>query len=670
MKSHAKSIIESIGVYLPPRICSTDEVLQGCEKPLRFPLEKITGIKNRHMAGEDEFSIDLALQAVADCLKHSKYAPADIDILICCNISRVDAPLTLTFEPCTAIRIKQHFGLEHALVLDISNACAGMFTGMYIVDALLKTGAVRRGMVVSGEYITHLTRTAQKEIDGFMDARLACLTLGDAGAAVILERSTDPAVGFQEFDMQTLGSYSSFCIAKEAATEGWIMFTDAVNMTNSAIKSGGQYALDVIRKTGWSPDVFQHLIMHQTSRMTLDSARREINLLLKNECFHAGNNIINVEQRGNTASTSHIVALADHIRNNRIQPGHRVVFSISASGLTVGAALYTLDDLPERLRQVKSPAPHHTPNFSTPPADEASTAPGIRMESWGTLPATPPGNRNTLEWLYTAATDCLKKSSYAPNDIGLLIYAGVYRSEYVMEPAIAALLAGKLNMNGLLSDTDHRKTLAFDVFNGAVGFFNACFIAQQMIANGRCKAAMIVASEVENNAVHYPDRLMGLRETASAVILDAHPESCLGFSRFVFHDDPHSIQDYSVRSLSQKTGHYLEVIKAGDLEDKYLDCIASAVQDLLQQQGAMPDQINWVFPPQLSTAFIQRLRERLQLPQAKFVDIAGDGPDWFSSSLVYGVAHAHNENAVQPGDTGLMIAVGSGIQAACAIYKF
>ena len=58
-------------------------------------------------------------------------------------------------------------------------------------------------MVVSGEYITRITQTAQKEIESFMDKRLACLTLGDAGAALILEQAPDKKTGFQKFDLQT-----------------------------------------------------------------------------------------------------------------------------------------------------------------------------------------------------------------------------------------------------------------------------------------------------------------------------------------------------------------------------------------------------------------------------------------------------------------------------------
>ena len=132
------------------------------------------------------------------------------------------------------------------------------------------------------------------------------------------------------------------------------MYTDSVNLTDVAVKAGAKHAMNMLQQAGWPPESFQHLIMHQTSGMTLNSARREINLLLKNEIFHDGNTINNLEQRGNTASTSHFVAIADHIRNNKIQSGDKIVFSISASGLTIGTALYVFDDLPNRMRHMES----------------------------------------------------------------------------------------------------------------------------------------------------------------------------------------------------------------------------------------------------------------------------------------------------------------------------
>src|SRR5205823_5621298 len=78
----ATTVIESLGVYLPPKAVTTREVLHGCRTVLRLlPFETLTGIQSRRMAGDTEFSIDLAKRAVADCLARSRYGPEDIDLL-------------------------------------------------------------------------------------------------------------------------------------------------------------------------------------------------------------------------------------------------------------------------------------------------------------------------------------------------------------------------------------------------------------------------------------------------------------------------------------------------------------------------------------------------------------------------------------------------------------
>lgn len=672
MDQKLNTIIESIGVYLPSQMLSTEEVIQGCKNPIPFPFEKVTGIKSRRVAGQHEFSIDLARQAVAECLAKSKYDPADIDLLICCNISRYDGQNMLAFEPSTSVKLRQDFNFSNALVFDITNACAGMFTGIYIVDAFLKAGAIRRGMVVSGEYITHLTQSAQREIEGFMDSRMACLTLGDAGAALILEQATDQQTGFQEIDMQTFGRYGQYCIAKTSEQGGMIMYTDSVNLTDVAVKSGAKHAMDVLERGGWGAESFQHLIMHQTSSTTLNSARNEINRLLNSTVCHDGNTINNLEQRGNTASTSHVVALADQIRNQKIQSGDKVIFSVSASGLTTGTALYVFDDLPDRLQRMETkqaPEPQQTPTKRSY-SDKNPIGPRIRIESVGTVPEATIERKDSFALLSLAANNCLAQSAYQCNDIGLLIYSGVYRSDYVLEPAYAALLAGELGMNATGTGPDDQKTFAFDVFNGALGFLNACYVAQQMIAAGKYRTAMLVTAEHENNAVLFPAEQVGVRETASAFILDAHPVEGRGFSRFLFSYHEESLHAYTTYcDLKEVTPHLL-VEKAANLEALYHGAILSAVQELLELENLDLKQIDWIFPPQISTDFITRLSETLNLPRQRFVDAVGDGPDLFSSSLPYALEYANTKGWTKPGQIGLMIVVGSGIQVGCAIYHF
>jgi 3-oxoacyl-[acyl-carrier-protein] synthase III len=294
----------------------------------------------------------------------------------------------------------------------------------------------------------------------------------------------------------------------------------------------------------------------------------------------------------------------------------------------------------------------------------------IRIESVGTIPAETIVKKTSSDLLYHAATNCLSRSGYDRNDIGLLIYSGVYRSEYVMEPAIAALLAGELDMNAKISETENNKTLAFDIFNGAIGFLNACHVSQQMMAAGSCKTAMIVAAEIENNADSFPDKLMGIRETASALILESDPSNEKGFSNFIFNYKTESLNAYTTYYRTRDRNPHLQILKDPGLDTLYIECILPAVEKLLKVEGLDLNHIDMIFPPQISSGFIKRLSEKLNLPMERFIDVVGEGPDLFSSSLAFSFEHAVENGLVKPGDTGLMIAVGSGIQVGCAIYYF
>jgi amino acid adenylation domain-containing protein len=664
------TVIESIGTYLPAEVMSTESVLAGCVNDIGIPLERLTGIKRRRVAGHGEFSIDLARQAVVDCLARSSYGPDEIDLVISCNISRYDGPgHKFVFEPSTAARLRDQCGLANARAFDISNACAGMFTGITVADAFLKTGLVQRAMVVSGEFITHLTETAQKEIEGPMDARLACLTLGDAGAAVILERGPNGRVGFHDIDMATLGRYSSLCVAKATNRPhgGAVMFTDSIAATAVAVKRSVPYVTAVMTRHGWRPEHCDHIVMHQTSEASLNDAVFAVNRMFGHTVAHPGNIISNLAERGNTASTTHFVALSDHIRGNRIQSGDNVVFGITGSGQTVGAALYTFDDLPDRLRRGSNRQRGRSLLTGRRPTERPVT-PRVRIEGVGTAHAEQSGPRRAVDLAVQAATACLDHSGLDRAALGLIIHAGVYRDEFVSEPAIAAFVAGELGVNDDAQSPDGPKTLAFDVLNGAVGFLNACQVGVQMIGAGKAEHAMVVASEVENNTPESAHPLLGISETGSAVIL-GRADGTAGFGRFVFHHHPEHA-DALATYTRHRDGHtWLQIDRDPKLAAHYRDAIPAAVEELLQLEGLDRSEIAAVFPPYLPLADRTELGARIGIPSSRFVDLAADA-DPFSSSVAYGLEHAWRHKLVSSGDTGLIVSVGSGLQVGCTTYRF
>jgi amino acid adenylation domain-containing protein len=669
------TIIESLGTYLPSKRVTTDEVIAGCKHPLEFPLEKLTGIHERRIAGETEFAFDLALKAAEDCLSFSRFQTGDVDLLICANISRQDGPGEFSFEPCTAVRLKAALGFDNALAFDISNACTGMFTAIAVVDSFLRTGAIRCGMVVSGEYISHLTATAQKEMEGFLDSRLACLTLGDAGAAMILESAPDDRVGFHALDLYTLGRYADLCIAKatDRSHGGAIMYTDSIRQNAVAVKEAVRHSARVLRRFGWTPESFQHILMHQTSETALRDAAREINQMFGAKASGSENTIINLAERGNTATTTHALALRDSIRSGRIQPGDRLVFGITGSGQTIGAALYTFDDLPSRLRQAPRPVNPQSRRMA-PKTRLFKMEGGVAFTSMGTadVRAESESERSAVALAAAAAEDCLQRAALDRRSVELLIHCGVFREEYLCEPALAALIAGRLQINAEIDSTADSRTFVFDVLNSGAGFLNACHLGAQFVEAGSYKTVLVTASEIENNASSSDHALRGIRETGSAAILRRDEGGDRGFGAFAFASFPEHLDSLRSFSRTGTGGTWLAIERDPAYEEHLLESIPQVVLELLESEGLKAADIHAVFPPQMSSSFTADLVRRLRLPTASCITPCDDdgGPDWYTSSLPCALRRAFDSELIHSGETGLFIQAGAGIQVGCALYRF
>ena len=668
------TIIESLGTYLPPKIVTSKEIIDNCVRPIRFPLAKLTGISNRRMAGETEFSLDIAKKAVADCFLNSKYTPDDIDLLVCGNISRCNAPgMQFTFEPNTSVQLREHFGFKNAVVLDVSNACTGLFTAAYIVDSFIKAGLARRGMVVSGEYISHLVTTAQKEIENYMDSRLACLTVADAGAALILEAAADKQVGFHEFEMYTAGRYSEACIGKVTDAEhgGAIMYTDAVLVSAVNLKQAVSHAGYIIDRSEYSRDAFEHIVVHQTSNTTINDVPREINKFFGEDVCKPDSVINNIKERGNTATTTHMIAVMDSIRNNRIQSGDNAIFGITGSGATIGTALYTFDDLPDRIRRRE--AGTYVPTKVQPTTErfvpQLPATRRVRIESVGTLPLDKQVEKDTYALIKVAAESCLAASQHERREIDLLMYSGVYRDEFLCEPAVAALVEGQLDINADIETQQDKKTFALDVFNGALGTLNAIYASIGLMQAGKAANSLIVTSEVENNKRVQSNVMVGIEETGSAVLLDYSPDGKTGFGNFLFKYFTAHIDTLVTHTLLRDGKTHLHIEREEQLNAYYLRCIQETVQALLAQEHLTLSDISVIMPPQISSAFIAELIQKLEVSPDKMVDVQAEH-DLYSSSLAYAFQATRTRHQVKAGDIGLIINVGTGIQVGCATYYF
>lgn len=658
VRQRAVAIIESLGVSLPSKVVSSAEIVKGCRAGLNFPLEDYTGIRSRRVGGDEgTFAIDLARRAAERCLGTSRFAAGDVDLIVSCNISRYDAPGALSCEPGTSLQLKSDLGLDRAWAFDLANACAGVFTGIALADLLLRTGSVRNALVVSGEYITHLTETAQRELTDLNDPRMACLTLGDAGVALMLARSPSADAGFQWIELFTLGRYSRYCIARVSAAPegGGIMLTDSVRLALVAAKEGVRQLTDFVQATGKGPEDFDYLITHQTSRTSLTSAMRALNRHYGREVYNDENVSHNLWERGNTASTSHFVALDDALRSGAVKPGDRILFSTVASGLVVGAASYTMG----------GPATTERADWGDDHRAIARTG-SMRIESLAGVEPARGQAPETVALARSAAERCLRKSRHRRGAITELVFTGLYRNGLLTEPAVAALVAGELRLNE--TTVREPRTLAYDIVGGGPRFLTACRLAEQRMLTG-ADVAMVVASEVDVNAEHPTAAPLGVPPFGAAAILEWTDDPSAGFRRFLFRDF------VALRRTTKTVGRMnggparIEVERSADWHQIYAECANAAIQDLLAAEHLSIAQIRCVLTSTASPAFDAALADALAIDRARVLSASLGVESHPTGSILHAMLAAQETDRIARGDLCVLVEAGAGVQIGCALYR-
>jgi 3-oxoacyl-[acyl-carrier-protein] synthase-3 len=335
-----------VGASIPERRLATDELMASTRHRTDIDLERLTGVRERHVVSAGEDSYTLALDAARDALEHAQCAVGDLDMLIVSSISRHVGGLRVQLEPPVSVALKEALGARRAISFDISNACAGMMTGVFIINDAIRQGRIRRGMVVSGEYISELGRSAARDVRDVMSDQLPSLTLGDAGAAAVLERAPAGAPGIEVAGFTTLSEHSRLCVAFPATSgPGVTMHTDARGIHRVATENAVPMLREVLDQAGLEFDQIDYLIPHQTSARAIKKAMVEFSAGLGAVPKHV---VVTVDELGNTASTTHFVALHKYLEEGRFAAGDRVLLLSLASGLEVGIVIFRVDRLVER----------------------------------------------------------------------------------------------------------------------------------------------------------------------------------------------------------------------------------------------------------------------------------------------------------------------------------
>lgn len=341
---------EAIGAYLPSTSVSTQELVAQMAYDPPFDLQQITGIENRRVGdsrpGSYEDSFALALRAAEDCLSRSRYGADQIDVVISSSITRLKDRDRFYFEPSFAHMIARAIGARSAVHFDVSNACAGMLTGVTVLDRMIRAGAVRNGLVVSGERITVISDTAVREIDEPYDQQFGSLTVGDSAAAVVLDESPDETDRIEYVELMTCAEYSPLCIGMPSdSSQGIALYTDNHQMhKKERLALWPAFHQAYLDKCGrsFADEGYDLVIHHQVSQSFIEKVSRA------GERYFGTSmpaSLAVVDQLGNTSSTAHFVALYEHLRRGNVPSGSKLLLVPAASGVVTGCLSATVSSL-------------------------------------------------------------------------------------------------------------------------------------------------------------------------------------------------------------------------------------------------------------------------------------------------------------------------------------
>jgi len=321
------SRITGTGSYVPPRRLSNADLVaelaaQGVETSDDWIVER-TGIRARHFAADGVFSSDLGLEAAKNALQAAGLVPQDIDLIIVAT-STPD----MVF-PSTACILQNKLGANGGAAFDVQAVCSGFVYALTIADAMIRTGAATRALVIGAEIFSRIL--------DFKD-RTTCVLFGDGAGAVVLEGSDTP--GILASDLHADGKHVDILCVPGHVSGGAVLGDPLLKMDGQAVFKLAVGVLEdaaraTLAKAGKTEADIDWLIPHQANIRIMQSTARKLKLSMDKV-------VVTVDQHGNTSAASIPLALDWAVRNGKVKAGETLMLEGVGGGFTWGAVLLNL----------------------------------------------------------------------------------------------------------------------------------------------------------------------------------------------------------------------------------------------------------------------------------------------------------------------------------------
>lgn len=316
--------IIGVGGYVPEKIYDNAYMESIVDTSDEWIIRR-TGIKERHISADDEYTTDMAVKASERAIKNAGISAEEIDLVILGTVTPD------YFTPACACLVQKAIGAKNAAAFDYNAACSGFVTGITIAKQFIVSGTYKNILVVCAD-------TLSKATD--YEDRATCVLFGDAAGAAIVSASGD-GNGIIETELGSDGDLAITALAyrnneeeieKRVSHKKETIWMAGQAVMKFAVKAMADASQRVIEKAGLTWDDIALVIPHQANYRIVDSAIKRMGIT--NDKVY-----LTLEKYGNTSASCIPVALSEAVEKGMIKKGDKIVLVGFGGGLTWGAAV-------------------------------------------------------------------------------------------------------------------------------------------------------------------------------------------------------------------------------------------------------------------------------------------------------------------------------------------